>query len=151
MTDDENPYLSPQAGREKRPTGEEVPEPNASRLVFDANQVQLISYEQAVEANLCQSVLRSHGIDSWLENELATVNFLISSAVGGVKVFVRASDLTRASELLAEARAAMLARRKQDSITFNCEECDALITFPGARRGHVETCPKCREYIDVPD
>jgi membrane protease YdiL (CAAX protease family) len=37
------------------------------------------------------------------------------------------------------------------NITFVCHECDKRITFPGERRGHVETCPYCCAYVDVPD
>jgi membrane protease YdiL (CAAX protease family) len=35
-------------------------------------------------------------------------------------------------------------------VTFACVECGASITFPAARQGHVETCPHCGEYVDVP-
>jgi hypothetical protein len=154
MLDDQNPYRSPQAGpQDGRPdlganTSDQSdlapPEP-------PDDLVQLTSYQHAVEANLCQSVLRDHGIESSLENEAATINLFLSNAVGGVKVFVMSSDLPRATELLVEARDAMRAKMSQGPITFHCEECNAEVTFPGDRRGHVETCPKCQEYVDVPD
>ena len=32
-----------------------------------------------------------------------------------------------------------------------CSECGKQISFPGKRRGGVETCPYCRQYVDVPD
>ena len=38
----------------------------------------------------------------------------------------------------------------QDDVTFACQECGKGITFPVERRGHVETCPHCRRYVDVP-
>ncbi|MGO8744617.1 MAG: type II CAAX prenyl endopeptidase Rce1 family protein [Thermoguttaceae bacterium] len=36
-------------------------------------------------------------------------------------------------------------------VTFACEECGESITFPAERCGHVETCPSCGAYVDVPD
>jgi membrane protease YdiL (CAAX protease family) len=38
-----------------------------------------------------------------------------------------------------------------ESITFACQECGKNITMPAERRGHVEICPLCGEYADVPD
>lgn len=35
-------------------------------------------------------------------------------------------------------------------IAFACHECGKAIAFPGERRGHVETCPHCSNYVDVP-
>lgn len=154
MSDDLNPYRSPSAGND----GWQAPRPGDDdpgdfrELDPPAALLQLVSYAHVAEAHLCQSVLREHGIESSLENEAAIgVNQLWSNAVGGVKVFVLRDDLPRATELLVSARAAMEARASQGPITFHCEECNAAITFPGNRRGHVETCPKCHEYVDVPD
>jgi len=36
-------------------------------------------------------------------------------------------------------------------IDFVCEECGKDISFPGHRRGGVETCPECKQYVDVPE
>ena len=38
----------------------------------------------------------------------------------------------------------------EEDVTFACQECGKGITFPVERRGHVETCPHCRRYVDVP-
>ena len=35
-------------------------------------------------------------------------------------------------------------------VTFACQECGKSIAFPDEFRGHVETCPDCGEYVDVP-
>lgn len=35
-------------------------------------------------------------------------------------------------------------------VTFACQECGRSISFPADRCGHVETCPHCYEYVDVP-
>jgi membrane protease YdiL (CAAX protease family) len=37
-----------------------------------------------------------------------------------------------------------------EEITFACQECGKDITMPGERRGHVEVCPHCDAYVDVP-
>jgi hypothetical protein len=38
----------------------------------------------------------------------------------------------------------------REDITFACQECGKVITFPIDRRGAVETCPYCFNYVDVP-
>jgi membrane protease YdiL (CAAX protease family) len=35
-------------------------------------------------------------------------------------------------------------------VAFACQTCGRRIAFAGERRGHVETCPHCGEYVDVP-
>jgi membrane protease YdiL (CAAX protease family) len=37
-----------------------------------------------------------------------------------------------------------------EDITFACQDCGKNITFPRERRGGVETCPYCFNYVDVP-
>lgn len=37
-----------------------------------------------------------------------------------------------------------------DLISFPCESCRQVVTFPAARRGHVEECPHCGGFLDVP-
>jgi membrane protease YdiL (CAAX protease family) len=36
-------------------------------------------------------------------------------------------------------------------IAFACQACGKPITFPADRGGHVEVCPLCGDYVDVPD
>jgi len=38
----------------------------------------------------------------------------------------------------------------QPSVTFACEECGRQITLPANRAGHVDDCPHCHEFVDVP-
>ena len=38
----------------------------------------------------------------------------------------------------------------EEDVTFACQECGKGITFPVERRGHVEICPHCDRYVDVP-
>ena len=38
----------------------------------------------------------------------------------------------------------------EEAITFACQECGKGLTLPGDRGGHVETCPHCGSYVNVP-
>ena len=40
--------------------------------------------------------------------------------------------------------------RPEETIAFACQECGKSITFPADRGGHVEECPECGSYVDVP-
>ena len=39
---------------------------------------------------------------------------------------------------------------ERSTVTFACQECGKPITFPAQRGGHVEDCPECGGYVDVP-
>jgi membrane protease YdiL (CAAX protease family) len=39
----------------------------------------------------------------------------------------------------------------EPDIAFACQACGKQIVFPVERGGHVEVCPLCGEYVDVPD
>ena len=45
----------------------------------------------------------------------------------------------------------LMNQSSEAEITYPCDECGKDITFPGDRRGHVEICPECGEYVDVPN
>lgn len=36
------------------------------------------------------------------------------------------------------------------SVQFECDSCGASIAFPANRAGHIENCPECLAYVDVP-
>jgi membrane protease YdiL (CAAX protease family) len=42
-------------------------------------------------------------------------------------------------------------QQAHEDVTFACQECGASVTFAGDRCGHVETCPECGSYVDVPE
>lgn len=147
--DELNPFASPQSSG----SGPEADQPGPSEAVDGAvDMVKVASYTNISEAHLCQSILRQVDIESYLENEAAVgANLLWSNAVGGIKVFVSSADAEKAAGMLSGIAEQLENAKNLAPITFRCEECDAEITFPGERRGHVETCPKCHDYIDVPD
>ena len=38
----------------------------------------------------------------------------------------------------------------EEDVVFPCEECGAMLQFPSDRRGKVDVCRHCGEYVDVP-
>jgi len=146
---DENPYKSPETRADGgiNPSSGAPPEtgrePMESRLLF------LTSFLNHAEAQFCQAILRQEGIESFIEND--GFGLRIINAVGGFKVMVPHEKLQDAIELIGGVETEQKKREPLGDITFDCEECGKEITFPGKSRGKVETCPKCHEYVDVPD
>lgn len=154
MSNDENPYRSPHAEQSHAASREQPVELETGSASDEASHsmTKLTSFLTIAEAQLCQAVLNQRGIESYLEDEGSVgVNWLWSNAVGGVKVLVASEDLQAAKEVLASAEVTSEKGEDSPEVTFDCEECGKEITFPGDRRGKVETCPKCHEYVDVPD
>ncbi|HVK16195.1 MAG TPA: DUF2007 domain-containing protein [Fimbriiglobus sp.] len=60
------------------------------------------SFDLAAKAELARNVLEEAGIDAVLTDaEIVAMDWLISNAVGGIKVQVREEDAERAAEVLA--------------------------------------------------
>ncbi|MEI8375484.1 MAG: hypothetical protein WCJ35_21905 [Planctomycetota bacterium] len=84
-------------------------------------------------------------------------SMLVPNVFGGIKLQVAAKDAARATEVLAtfEAESQSDAPKKSffldDGASLNCPKCRAAIWFPSERRGHVEVCPECEAYVDVPE
>lgn len=83
-------------------------------------------------------------------------SLLTPTTFGGIKIQVPAADAARAEAVLAELREAAQspaadAAAADDGVSFHCPSCNAEIWFPSDRRGHVEVCPECGKYVDVPD
>lgn len=102
------------------------------------------------EAQFYQGILGQHQIDCHLENA-SMVGTAWTNAVGGVKVFVSSGMLEEAIQLIAEKQPDSELAVNLGRVTFECEECGKQISFGGDRRGCVEVCPKCHEYVDVPE
>jgi membrane protease YdiL (CAAX protease family) len=116
--------------------------------------VTVATFDFRADAEVAKLLLEQDGIKTFLADEnLVGVNWFLSNAVGGVKLQVAAADVDRAGEILQRAqpvKAETEGDLPDEDITFACQECGKKITFPGERRGHVETCPECGSYIDVP-
>jgi len=70
-----------------------------------AEPVLVGTFPQPHDAHMAQMALESEGVDSFLEGEYAvSVNPLLSSAMGGVRLLVAASDAELAARILQEYR-----------------------------------------------
>lgn len=67
------------------------------------NLVTVATFSDVLEAKIVQSMLESEGISCFMQDEnIIGINWMLSAAVGGVKLKVRESDLNEASLLLSE-------------------------------------------------
>jgi len=117
--------------------------------------VTIATFDYPAEAQVIKLMLEAQGFDVFLaDDNLVRLNLFLAPAVGGAKLQVKESDAKEASRFVEENRQAARARSDDSDkpdVTFACEECGQTLSFPGKRRGGVETCPHCREYVDVPD
>lgn len=120
------------------------------------NLVTVGVFQFVAEAELMQSSLEDQGIPAYLTNDhIIAMDWLLATAVGGVKVQVAKEDAEAALQLINEFHSKQRNRRVTNTIlpnlVFDCENCGRKIEFPSARAGGVETCPLCGKYVDVPE
>jgi hypothetical protein len=107
------------------------------------------------EADLVVAWLQEGGIPA-VGKDIAAATLYGSLAVapGGIGVCVVDSrDADRARALLEQRRNELNQGRRSSAcgtIRATCEECGQSADFPADQRGTVQTCPYCREYVDVP-
>jgi len=118
------------------------------------NLVTVATFDFPAEAEVAKLFLEEKGIQAFLADaNLVGLNWFLANAVGGAKLQVAAADVDRANDVLELYWAS---KRKthdeppEEPITFACQECGKSITFPAERGGHVEVCPECGSYVDVP-
>ncbi len=116
--------------------------------------VTVATFDLPAEARAIKLLLEDRGFDVLLDDDnLVGMNLLLSNAVGGAKLQVPESQAEQAALFVEEVRSRSKQRAtptEEPDLAFPCEECGREVTFPAARRGSVETCPHCGEYIDVP-
>lgn len=79
--------------------------------------VILETFNSYIDANLTLGRLESEGIDCWLKDEYtATIDPILTNAIGGIKLMVAKEDFEKATEIL---NAIKEARRK----SFSCPYC----------------------------
>ncbi len=120
------------------------------------NLVTVGVFQFVAEAELMQSSLEDQGIPAYLANEhIISMDWLLSAAVGGVKLQVAREDAEEATRIVNEFQSKQRnrggANSELQSLVFDCENCGRKIEFPGSRAGGVETCPLCGKYVDVPE
>ena len=123
----------------------------------DTSQLVTIArYEDRADAERDAEVLVREGIEATLElNSIENPNWFGETDVPCIELQARSGDVQRARDIL-DKTDGVLPRTKKglrlvEDVTFACEECGDTISFPGNRRGGVETCPRCHKYVDVPD
>lgn len=123
--------------------------------MFSKDTITVATFDFFNEAEFVKLLLERNRIDCWLaDDNLVAMEFLLSGAIGGVKLVVCRDDAQQATEIVETYRAE---KRKHNEpsdapdIVFQCEDCHADISFPANRRGRTEVCCKCGNYVDVPE
>ncbi|MBC8354731.1 MAG: DUF2007 domain-containing protein [Planctomycetes bacterium] len=116
--------------------------------------VTIATFDFPAEAQTIKLLLEEQGIEVFLaDDSLVGMNWFLANAVGGAKLRVLESYAERARQFVEEYR--QTSRQSHEfelpAVDFDCEECGHALTFPGQRRGGVETCPHCNQYVDVPE
>ena len=120
------------------------------------NLVTVGVFQFVAEAELMQSSLENEGIPAYLTNDhIIAMDWLLATAVGGVKLQVAHEDAEAALQIVNEFQCKQRNRHRTNAtlpnMVFDCENCGRKIEFSSARAGGVETCPLCGKYVDVPE
>jgi hypothetical protein len=109
------------------------------------------------EADIIVAWLAEEKINSFVKNRhaIGTGYLALAAAPRGVEVCVIDPDeAERARALLVEHADESAVKKLHDGprpdIEAVCEECEKASRFPFAQRGSVQTCPHCKQYLDVP-
>lgn len=112
---------------------------------------------EAVVAFLAGEGIPARVMDEATLGGLAGLTFFspTGAALEGLQVWVLDEvHIDQARAQLARFDAARIAHRSAhvgETVQVTCEHCGMVCTFPGERRGGIEDCPHCGEYIDIPD
>lgn len=121
-----------------------------------------------VEAQLICNILNDAGVEAFVTEDTSPAGVWMFGTLPEIhkpQVWVDRSSLDRAKPLLDDYERRSIEREEREEadsnevtasetlspVAFVCEECGKSITFPAQRRGHVETCPHCGSYVDVPE
>jgi hypothetical protein len=109
------------------------------------------------EADIIVAWLAEEKVNSCVKNRhaIGTGYLAMAAAPRGVEVCVFDPDQAeRAKELLRKHAGESAVKKLHDAagpdIEAKCEECGKASRFPFAQRGSVQTCPHCKQYLDVP-
>ena len=125
--------------------------------------------DRIVDVDSAANGLEAHGLCAVLEERgirAEVVGEALGNAAGRLplgeatapRIWVREGDARCARELIEECTGQLQQASddlgegdEPEEVAFLCEECGRYVAFPARRRGHVETCPLCGNYVDVPD
>ncbi len=118
--------------------------------------VTIARYETRKDAETDARTLDEKGIEATIVGEeRGAVDAVAPTRLPPIGLQVQAPVAITAGQILRameppelESTAPML---PEEDVVFPCEECGEILSFPGYRRGKVEDCPHCCEYVDVPE
>ena len=116
--------------------------------------VTVATFDNLPKAEMARILLKQEGLVAVLtDGNMVATDWLLSNAIGGIKLQVASEDADRALFILNEHLFAKDAEKTDQpgTLRFRCSECDSVIEFANCRAGGVEVCPKCKNYIDVPE
>ena len=109
------------------------------------------------EADIVAAWLAEQGITVHVKDRFAAGTMQTSLIVAPKGIEICVVDPRVAEQARALVREPLERRKKKTDETAVgcvveavCEECGRTSRFPFAQRGSVQTCPHCRQYIDVP-
>ncbi|MCY2988957.1 MAG: hypothetical protein NTY19_13960 [Planctomycetota bacterium] len=132
--------------------------PDDSSEVRPPKPVTIATYDDRFDAELAVHVLAQYGIEATLELSGAGSPgwFGVNSALV-IELQVLLAAATSARQILQESVGPSCpeieprALAEEEDIVCRCPECGETLVFPSHRRGKVETCRRCGNYVDVPD
>jgi DNA-directed RNA polymerase subunit RPC12/RpoP len=99
--------------------------------------IVIAAYPDATQAHVAKGLLESEGIEAMLRDEhLVTANWMLSNALGGVRLMVPQSREAAARRLLQQASRGEFALDDADEETPQCPHCgarNAVADNPGRR------------------
>ena len=115
--------------------------------------VTIATFRFVAEADLVRAAIEQAGIEVFMvDDNLVAMDWLLANAIGDIKLQVAPEDAESALQIVDSCRnhrATLNANAPE--VIFACENCGGTLKFPGLRRGGVETCIHCGEYVDVPE
>ncbi|GEM_PF-3047055 len=103
--------------------------------------------EHEAQGALFKDILKNAGIEAVVSSDNAL------GFVFGIAVMVNREDEERAKEILKTAgtRQDEASLSSAAGVTVKCGKCKKLVTFDARKKGTVQSCPHCFEYLDVPE
>lgn len=111
-----------------------------------ARLVTIANFDRTGPAYVLKLYLEDAGFTPFISNE----NMIGVDYLGAVKIQVPEQEAEAAAKFVSKFDERDSNVGEAD-IHFRCSECGRAISFPARRRGGVETCPFCHEYVDVPE
>jgi hypothetical protein len=116
---------------------------------------QIAAADNCVKASFGGAeLLPNNGIDAIARvNTAGNAGWLGGADLSCVEVLVPPSAEDRAKDMLRDAPPPPVdeptSPDADQDVSFECEDCGEIVTFPGDGRGRNETRPRSRKYVDV--